>query len=136
MQFLFKLTSRLPVSEMYMWIPWLNPLKLLPSLPDDMVHGLLLLLSMCLIIFPYYAPYGSSNGGLPIPMWRCNLCANGHGRHTTRITTVFAFWQTSDNVILIMFGTSWELFNCSILTSVNAEYINSASSLAEVKRAQ
>jgi hypothetical protein len=51
-------------------------------------------------------PYGSSNGGLPIPMWGCDLGSNGHGRHTTRITSVLAFWQTSDNVILVMFGTS------------------------------
>jgi hypothetical protein len=49
---------------------------------------------------------GSLNGDLPIPMWGCDLCSNGHGRHTTRIAIVLAFWQISDNVILIMFGTS------------------------------
>jgi hypothetical protein len=58
----------------------------------------------------------------PISMWGCGLCSNGHQRHTTRITTQLAFWQISD-VIPIMFGTSWKLMNCGILTSAKAEYI-------------
>jgi hypothetical protein len=51
-------------------------------------------------------PYGTRNGGLPICIWGWGLCSNGHGRDTTRITIQLAFWQLSDNVILIMFGTS------------------------------
>jgi hypothetical protein len=55
---------------------------------------------------PGAAPYGTRNGGLPICIWGWGLCSNGHGRDTTRITIQLAFWQLSDNVILIMFGTS------------------------------
>jgi hypothetical protein len=50
-------------------------------------------------------PYGSSNGGLPIPMWGCDLCSNGlppesqlswlSGRHL-----IISFWYSG------MFGTS------------------------------
>jgi hypothetical protein len=58
-----------------------------------------------------------------------------HGRHTTRISIQLAFWQISDNLILIMFGTIQKLMNCGILTSANAEYINSALSPAALKQA-
>jgi hypothetical protein len=57
-------------------------------------------------------------------------------KHTTRTTIVSAFQQISENVILIVFGTSKDLLNCSILTSANSEYINSAPSLAALKQAQ
>jgi hypothetical protein len=40
-----------------------------------------------------------------------------------------------DNAILIMLGTSQELLNCSISTSANAEYKNSALSPAALKQA-
>jgi hypothetical protein len=36
----------------------------------------------------------------------CDLCSNGHGRHTTRITIVLASWQAFDHVILVMFDTT------------------------------
>jgi hypothetical protein len=64
------------------------------------------------------SPYGFLNGGLPIPMWGVRF-VHGHGRHTTRITIVLAFWQTSENVILIIFGISQKLLICSILTSAS-----------------
>jgi hypothetical protein len=70
-----------------------------------------------------------------MPMWGCYLCSNGHGRHTTRVTIVLAFWQTSENVILVMFVASWKLMNCSIYILANAEYINFASSAAALKQA-
>jgi hypothetical protein len=69
-------------------------------------------------------------------MWGCGLCTNVHGRHTTRITIQLAFWQISDNVILIMFGTTSKLMNCGILTLANAEYINSDLKAAALKQAQ
>jgi hypothetical protein len=34
-----------------------------------------------------------------------DFCSNGHGRHTPRTTIALAFWWTSDDVILMMFGT-------------------------------
>jgi hypothetical protein len=34
-------------------------------------------------------------------------------QHTTRTTIVLAFWQIYDDAILIMFGISSELLNCS-----------------------
>jgi hypothetical protein len=56
-------------------------------------------------------------------------------QHTTRTTIVLAFWQIYDNAILIVFGTSEELLNCSILTSANAEYKISALPPAALKQA-
>jgi hypothetical protein len=66
---------------------------------------------------PGGVPCGPQNGGLPIAMWGCGLCSNGDGRHTTRIAIQLAFWRISDNVILIMFGTSKNLMICGILIS-------------------
>jgi hypothetical protein len=51
-------------------------------------------------------PCGYSHGVLSTPMWGCDLCCSGHGRHTTRITIVLALGQTSNNVILSLLGTS------------------------------
>jgi hypothetical protein len=59
-------------------------------------------------------------------MWGSHLSSRGREKDTTRTTIVLALWQISDNVILIMFGTSQELFDRCILTLANAEYINSA----------
>jgi hypothetical protein len=89
----------------------------------DVLRHWLLLVDVCVFvsiytyiytyIYIYYSsvcnpqePYGSSNGGLPAPMWGCDLCSNGHGRHPTRITIQLAFWQIYDNVILIMSRSS------------------------------
>jgi hypothetical protein len=73
--------------------------------------------------------------GLPISMWGSHLSSGCCEQHTTRSTIVLAFWQIYENAILIMFSTSLELLNCSILTSANAEYENSALSLAALKQA-
>jgi hypothetical protein len=57
-----------------------------------------------------YAPAGRHMApkaeGCPYAYGGGGFCSNGHGRDTTRITIHLAFWQFSDNVILIMFGTS------------------------------
>jgi hypothetical protein len=81
------------------------------------------------------APNGVRNGGLPISVWGSHLSLGRCEQHTTRTTILLAYWQIYDNYILIMFGTSEELFNCSILTSANAEYKNSALSPAALKQA-
>jgi hypothetical protein len=56
-------------------------------------------------------------------------------KHDTRTTIALAFWKIYDNAILIRFGASSELLNCSIVTSTNAEYKNSALSPAAFKQA-
>jgi hypothetical protein len=68
-------------------------------------------------------------------MWESHLSSDRCEQHTTRTTIVLAFWQIYDNAILIMFDTSEELLNCSILTSANAEYKNYALSPAALKQA-
>jgi hypothetical protein len=68
-------------------------------------------------------------------MWGSHLSSGGCEQHTTRTTIVLAFWQIYDNAILIMFSTSQELLNCSILTSANAKYKNSALSPTALKQA-
>jgi hypothetical protein len=73
-------------------------------------------------------------GGYMWGMWGC-VCSNRHGRHTTRFTIQLTFWQISDNVLLIMFGTRQDLLKCSIKTSANAEYKNSALLQAALKQA-
>jgi hypothetical protein len=68
-------------------------------------------------------------------MWGSHLSLGRCEQPTTRTTIALAFWQTYDNAVLIMFGTSSELLSCSILPSANAEYNNSALAPAALKQA-
>jgi hypothetical protein len=109
------------------WVGLLRQKRLLCQLSHEVLYGRLLLLYYSYICTPE-EPYGSSNGGLLIPMWECVSSSDGHGSLTNRITIVLDLWQTSDNVTHVMFGTSSELLNCSMLTSAKAENLNSALS--------